>query len=238
MEEGLNAEPNLNNSENTSEKPTDAQSPDSNIQNDVENQKKINSKEEKIYDNRNIIPLQPDAEDEKAEQDESMQEDEEKLSEVEKDEPKEEQKSFKDKESLDNQVTKNQNSIKNLEEKLASLTEDVDDLISLYEIVSVEMNPFVGLSKITTKRLDALENIDKEFESLKQRIEDLEAGASRVKVSIPNENIVQSKDVSLQENIDYFIDKALEYITKEKNIDEIIDKFIESCKGINVNPGG
>jgi len=238
LEEGLNAEPNLNNSENTSEKPTDAQSPDSNIQNDVENQKKINSKEEKIYDNRNIIPLQPDAEDEKAEQDESMQEDEEKLSEVEKDEPKEEQKSFKDKESLDNQVTKNQNSIKNLEEKLASLTEDVDDLISLYEIVSVEMNPFVGLSKITTKRLDALENIDKEFESLKQRIEDLEAGASRVKVSIPNENIVQSKDVSLQENIDYFIDKALEYITKEKNIDEIIDKFIESCKGINVNPGG
>lgn len=238
MEEGLNAESNLNNSENTPEKPIDEQSSDSITQKNEEQQNQETIQEEKKFDNRNIIPLEPDAEDEKLEENESTPEDNEKSSESEKDESKEERASFKDKESLDNQVNKNQNSIKVLEEKLASLTEDVDDLISLYEIVSVEMNPFVGLSKITTKRLDALENIDKEFESLKERIEELEAVTSRVKASIPNENKVQSKDITIQENIDYIIEKALKYLTKEKNIDEIIDKFIQDRIGKNTNLGG
>jgi len=134
--------------------------------------------------------------------------------------------------------TRVQSWIDTLNEKLASLTEDVDDLISLYEIVSVEMNPFVGLSKITTNRLDALENIDKEFESLKERIENLEAGAGRVKASIPKEKKELSKDISLQEDIDFIVDKALEYIAKEKKIDDIIDKFIEKYKGGNAKLGG
>lgn len=230
MEEGFSAESNLNNSEQTSEEVADDGFSDSNTQKNAENNGK--------FDNRNIIPLEPDAEDEQPEESESMPAERENSSEKEKDDSKEEQKSFKDKEGLDNKITKNQNSIKALEEKVASLTEDVDDLISLYEIVSVEMNPFVGLSKITTKRLDALENIDREFESLKERIEELESAAGRVSASKPIDNKDQSKDTSLRENIDYIIDTALEYIVKEKNIDEIIDKFIGDFKDKNVNLGG
>ena len=36
------------------------------------------------------------------------------------------------------------------------------------------MNPFVGLSKVTKQRLEALEKFTEEFEKLKSRLEDLE----------------------------------------------------------------
>ena len=75
---------------------------------------------------------------------------------------------------LDAQIKENNNLIRKLEEKVASISEDMNDLIGLYEIVSGQMNPFVGLSKVTKKRLDVLENFDKEMESLKTRLDSIE----------------------------------------------------------------
>ena len=75
---------------------------------------------------------------------------------------------------FDFQIKKNQEDITNLLEKVESLSKDLDDLVSLYEIVSEQMNPFVGLSKVTKKRLDALENITTEVETIKTRVGDLE----------------------------------------------------------------
>jgi archaellum component FlaC len=60
--------------------------------------------------------------------------------------------------------------------KVDSLSKDLDDLVSLYEIVSEQMNPFVGLSKVTKKRIDALENFTKEIEDLKSRLDIIEEG--------------------------------------------------------------
>ena len=57
---------------------------------------------------------------------------------------------------------------------MESLSKDLDDLVSLYEIVSEQMNPFVGLSKVTKKRLDALENITAEVDALKTKMGDFE----------------------------------------------------------------
>ena len=76
---------------------------------------------------------------------------------------------------FDFQIKKNQEDIGKMVEKLDGLTKDLDDLVSLYEIVSEQMNPFVGLSKVTKKRIDALENFTKEIEDIKTRMGDVES---------------------------------------------------------------
>jgi len=76
---------------------------------------------------------------------------------------------------FDFQIKKNQDEIGKMVEKLDGLTKDLDDLVSLYEIVSEQMNPFVGLSKVTKKRIDALENFTKEIEDIKTRMGDVES---------------------------------------------------------------
>jgi flagellar protein FlaC len=84
------------------------------------------------------------------------------------------------------QIKKNQEEITAVNKKLDSVSKDLDDLVSLYEIVSEQMNPFVGLSKVTKKRIDALENITKEIEDLKTRLGDIESFAERVGADIKN----------------------------------------------------
>ena len=76
---------------------------------------------------------------------------------------------------FDFQIKKNQENIGKVSDRINSLTKDLDDLVSLYEIVSEQMNPFVGLSKVTKKRLDSLENYTKEVEDLKTKIGDIES---------------------------------------------------------------
>lgn len=76
---------------------------------------------------------------------------------------------------FDFQIKKNQEDITNIAEKIDGITKDLDDLVSLYEIVSEQMNPFVGLSKVTKKRIDALENFTQEMGIIKNRMEDVES---------------------------------------------------------------
>jgi hypothetical protein len=85
---------------------------------------------------------------------------------------------------FDFQIKKNQEEITNINGKVESLSKDLDDLVSLYEIVSEQMNPFVGLSKVTKKRLDALENIIKEVDGVKTRMGDLESNLEKNGVTI------------------------------------------------------
>jgi len=80
---------------------------------------------------------------------------------------------------FDFQIKKNQEEITGVNQKLDGITKDLDDLVSLYEIVSEQMNPFVGLSKVTKKRLDALENFTREIDLLKERTGELESFAER-----------------------------------------------------------
>ena len=61
------------------------------------------------------------------------------------------------------------------------------------------MNPFVGLSKVTKKRIDALENFTKEIEDLKDRTGELESfavksGAKLKKMKESQEHRVQTID--------------------------------------------
>ena len=75
---------------------------------------------------------------------------------------------------FDFQIKKNSEDISKVTEKLDNLSKDLDDLVSLYEIVSEQMNPFVGLSKVTKKRLDALENITADVDTLKNKLGEFE----------------------------------------------------------------
>lgn len=89
-------------------------------------------------------------------------------------------------------IKKNQEDVNKLTEQVNGLTNDLDDLVSLYEIVSEQMNPFVGLSKVTKKRLDALENFTKEVEDVKTKIGDLESEMEKVKGSVRTGQIFQA----------------------------------------------
>jgi len=245
LEEGFNAKSNLKNSETRYEKSAEDKISASNSQiekidtkAETKHQRKPTENKGK-YDNRNIIRFEPDTEDEKLEDKDPVKENKDVSSTQKKrvdktSESTEGKKSFQDTENLGHQISKNQNSIRALEEKIASLSEDVDDLISLYEIVSVEMNPFVGLSKITRSRLDALTNIDKEFESLKTRVEELEAPITGLSNSKTDDNFDDNKDFYLVEDIDNIIDEALEYIIEIRKIDDIINEFIGDLKSGNV----
>jgi hypothetical protein len=99
------------------------------------------------------------------------------------------------------------------------------------------MNPFVGLSKVTRKRLDALEHMDQGFEDLKTRIEELEKNPRTVitqqvpgGTAVPTAATPEQNDNVFYGNIDGIIDNAIKYVTQEKEIDEIIGQFIEDLK--------
>ncbi|MCX6665433.1 MAG: hypothetical protein NT038_05165 [Euryarchaeota archaeon] len=85
---------------------------------------------------------------------------------------------------FDFQIKKNQEDVTKVTEKLDGLSKDLDDLVSLYEIVSEQMNPFVGLSKVTKKRIEALETFTKDIDELKTRMGDLEGTGEKKGISI------------------------------------------------------
>lgn len=127
---------------------------------------------------------------------------------------------------LNSKISENRKSIEKLEEMVASISEDMNDLIGLYEIVSGQMNPFVGLSKVTKKRLDVIENFDKEVSSLKARLDNLESNVGKIDL----DEINHDTDYSSVDNIDEIIDRALEQIMERIKIEVIIDRTIEDLK--------
>jgi len=141
---------------------------------------------------------------------------------------------------FDFQIKKNQEDINNLNQKLDAMSKDLDDLVSLYEIVSEQMNPFVGLSKVTKKKLDSLENFTKEIDIVKNRVGDLESFAERMGMKIENPEIKTEENANIPvENLsdmdlDKIIELSLKDIASENAIDTAIDEFIESLK-INLN---
>ena len=186
-------------------------------------------------DFRNIIKLEPENEDENLDDSESMNgiddilpKEETPIDKV--SEPSEKQgelteKDIQDIKELDSRIKENNNAIKKLEEKLGSISDDMNDLIGLYEIVSGQMNPFVGLSKVTKKRLDVLENFDKEIDSLRTRLDKMESLVGKIDLNEDN-----SKDFTSVDDIDSLIERAIDSVLERRKIDEIIERAIESIK--------
>ena len=139
---------------------------------------------------------------------------------------------------FDFQIKKNQEEITGINQKLDGLSKDLDDLVSLYEIVSEQMNPFVGLSKVTKKRLDALEAFakqsgliseeDGEVEFFREEAE-TETASEDMQSEYPDkENMLMSSD---DVDLDKILEKALGALFADNKIDMMIDEFIENLKG-------
>ena len=127
------------------------------------------------------------------------------------------------------------------------------------------MNPFVGLSKVTKKRLDALENIIKEVDGVKTRVGDIEsnlekngvaikAGVAAVTGAPPTSTNASTEErlghteplvsplvqftgmptssiEALRENdIDAILNKSLESLLMEQNIETMINEFFITLK--------
>jgi len=150
---------------------------------------------------------------------------------------------------FDFQIKKNTEEITTLHKKLESVSKDLDDLVSLYEIVSEQMNPFVGLSKVTKKRIDALENFTKEIDEIKERIGDIESFAEKAGVNFAEFKAL--KDISIKDNkeinistspvkisgelstndLDFIIEQSFHEINMDLKIDTLINEFIENLMG-------
>lgn len=125
---------------------------------------------------------------------------------------------------FDFQIKKNQEDLTSLNKKLDNVTKDLDDLVSLYEIVSEQMNPFVGLSKVTKKRIDALENFTKEIELLKERTGELESFAERSGVTLKKPNIEKVSDEKEELTSDSEIENNENPKDSDKSLDEDVQK--------------
>jgi flagellar protein FlaC len=155
-----------------------------------------------------------------------------------KDEAKQTRDILQSMKDFDYKIMKNQEEIGKLFEKLDGLSNDLDDLVSLYEIVSEQMNPFVGLSKVTKKRIDTLENFTPEIDSLKTRIGDLESILEKTATStgetVDNSfspSVIQNIGEPLSdEDVDYIVNSSFEVLFTEQNIDNMINEFLLSLK--------
>jgi len=142
---------------------------------------------------------------------------------------------------FDFQIKKNQQDINSIGEKITSLSKDLDDLVSLYEIVSEQMNPFVGLSKVTKKRLESLENITQELDTLKDKLSTIETGGAIQTIQQEQPTTVQPSfemDLSDQD-MEKIIEMSFSELNPETNvetqIDSAIDVFIENLKAGKLN---
>ena len=140
---------------------------------------------------------------------------------------------------FDFQIKKGQEDVNAINQRLESISKDLDDLVSLYEIVSEQMNPFVGLSKVTKKRLDSLENFTKEIDALKTRMGDLESFPGRPGMKVEDFKGEQSTHINnmgeelTDLDLDKIIERSFKELTAEANIDILINEFVESLKNVN-----
>jgi len=123
---------------------------------------------------------------------------------------------------FDFQIKKNQEELSNVNKKIDEMSKDLDDLVSLYEIVSEQMNPFVGLSKVTKKRLDALENFTIEIDALKERMGEMESFAERSGAKIQSLGQIRQKVKTID---------ADAILAQMDNIGEKEDKESERTEG-------
>ena len=137
-------------------------------------------------------------------------------------------------------INENKEQIQQLTEKVNTIVGDLDDLVSLYEIVSEQMNPFVGLSRVTKKRIEALEHFSDDIEELKTKMMQLESDIDTISKDkdIPKkltENIPLSKEIKEKEMP--LITKIIQHTTDTNEISEdIIDSILEeTLKNITIS---
>ncbi|MBA2867900.1 flagella accessory protein C [Methanococcus maripaludis] len=62
----------------------------------------------------------------------------------------------------------------NLRGDIQNINENFQDMMALYEVVSNQINPFIGISKITATSMEKVEMMENESRNLKKRVEELQ----------------------------------------------------------------
>ncbi|CAB3288801.1 Putative flagella-related protein C [Methanocaldococcus lauensis] len=90
----------------------------------------------------------------------------------------------------------------NIRVELDKINESLQDIMALYEVVSNQINPFIGVSKITATSLEKLERLESEYKRLKKTIDEL-----------TNDLVILGSLYLTQLNID--LDKIIEEVLEE-----------------------
>ncbi|MFO8077545.1 MAG: flagella accessory protein C [Thermoplasmatota archaeon] len=167
---------------------------------------------------------------------------------------KEKKEYLKQLKEFDFRINENKKQLEELTEQLNSVTGNLDDLVSLYEIVSEQMNPFVGLSRVTKKRIDALENYSKEIENLKTKMMQIESDLEQrqfkeipkkemkppvnshqsVKTEVEpkkNESIIPSTPTNFSvtdEQLEHIVDEAIDTVDEDHELEHKISIFLDT----------
>ncbi|WP_423793321.1 flagella accessory protein C [Methanocaldococcus indicus] len=92
--------------------------------------------------------------------------------------------------------------------EINKINENLQDIMALYEVVSNQINPFIGVSKITATSLEKLERLESEYKKLKSLVEEL-----------TNDLMVLGSLYLSQLNID--LNKIIEEVIEEEIIKSI-----------------
>ncbi len=137
---------------------------------------------------------------------------------------------------FDFRINENKKQLEELTEQINSVTGNLDDLVSLYEIVSEQMNPFVGLSRVTKKRIDALENYSKEIENLKTKMmqieSDLEQGKlknnQKKEMKTPINSHLSIKTEDKPENEGFLAPTPPNFSITDEQLEHMVDEAIDT----------
>ncbi len=81
---------------------------------------------------------------------------------------------------IDNRLPRIDISVNNLKKELDELRNEISridgniqDIMMLYEVVSSQVNPFIGISKVTAVSMEKLERLEKTVEKLSRTVDDI-----------------------------------------------------------------
>jgi len=98
-----------------------------------------------------------------------------------------------------------------LRESIDKINENFQDIMALYEVVSNQINPFIGISKITATSMEKLEKLEYETKILRKKIDELQ------------KDVVILADIYLRQ-YDIDINDIIEDILAEEEISKIIPR--------------
>ncbi|HIP15626.1 MAG TPA: flagellar protein C [Methanothermococcus okinawensis] len=98
-----------------------------------------------------------------------------------------------------------------LRESIDKINENFQDIMALYEVVSNQINPFIGISKITAASMEKLEKLEYETKILRKKIDELQ------------KDVVILADIYLRQ-YDIDINDIIEDILAEEEISKIIPR--------------
>ena len=97
-----------------------------------------------------------------------------------------------------------------LRENINKINENFQDIMALYEVVSNQINPFIGISKITAASMEKMEKLEYEATNLRKKLNDLQR------------DVVILADIYLRQQHDIDIDGVIDDILAEDEISKVI----------------